>query len=68
MGREADYAYNNETSVAAGILTTIATYIAVQGAAVRTGDRVYGHLPPVEDDLKVLGIENMRVYSGLENH
>lgn len=51
-----------------GVIGALKTYIAVQGAAIRTADASFGHLQPAERDLKELGIEHTAAYSAVVRH
>lgn len=53
---------------AGGVVSTVKTYIAMQGAAVRTADASFGHHQPAENDLRTLGIEHTKAYSAIVRH
>jgi hypothetical protein len=53
---------------AGGVFGTLKTYIATQGAAIRTSDAVDGHNRPAERDLRELGIDHSPAYSAVVRH
>jgi hypothetical protein len=64
-GRLARYA---RAPRAGGVIGVLRTYVAAQGAAIRTADASFGHLQPDERDLETLGIEHTAAYSALVRH
>jgi hypothetical protein len=57
-----------QTARPGGVIGAVRTYIAAYGAAVRTADASFGHLPPAERDLKELGIEHTPAYTAVTRH
>jgi hypothetical protein len=51
-----------------GFLNSARAYMRAHKAAVRIETRVLGRLKPIEDDLRVLGIEHTAAYAAVTRH